>query len=68
MANKILKSYRVLYGDTQTDLAEYLGISLARYNLKENGSAKFTLEEAKKISDRYGKKIEDIFFAETLHA
>lgn len=60
--NRLLKSYRVKFGDTQDDLANYLGITLNSYHNKENGKTQFTLNEARKISLKYNKKIEDIFF------
>lgn len=61
--NRILKSLRAEYGDTQQDLAKYLGITVNTLNLKENGKYKFTLEEALKVSKRYKRPIEAIFFA-----
>lgn len=44
-------------------MAAILGLETkAAYYKKETGSVKFTLAEAKKISDFFGLKIEDIFF------
>lgn len=60
--NRFLKSLRVQLGDTQQIVANYLNISVNTYNFKENGKYKFTLEEAHKLSIRYKKTIEDIFF------
>ena len=57
-----LKALRAEFGDTQQDLADYLGITVNTLNLKENGKYNFTLEEALKISQRYKKPIESIFF------
>lgn len=63
MINRKLKSLRVKYGDTQTDLAEFLGIRVSTFNFKENGKSEFTLSEAYKISQKYNCTIEEIFFA-----
>lgn len=60
--NRNLKSVRIKFGDTQQDLAKYLGITINTLNLKENGKYKFTLDEALMISKRYNKTIEEIFF------
>jgi len=44
-------------------MAEILGLSTkSAYYKKENGRVKFTLSEAKKISDFFGISIEEIFF------
>lgn len=61
--SKVLKSLRARYGDTQQDLADFLGISVNTLNFKENGKYKFTLDEAYKISKRYKTPLEEIFFA-----
>lgn len=63
--NKVLKSLRARYGDTQQDLADFLGITVNTLNFKENGKYKFTLEEAYKISQKYKTPLEEIFFKET---
>lgn len=47
---------------TQKNIADYLGMSLANYNKKENCSVKFSLAEAKALADLFGTSIEDIFF------
>ena len=45
-------------------MAELLGLKTrAAYYKKESGSVKFTLEDAKKISDFFGVPVEEIFFA-----
>ena len=44
-------------------MAELLGLKTkAAYYKKENGRVKFTLTEAKKISDFFHSSIEEIFF------
>lgn len=60
--NRELKSLRAKYGDTQGDLAEILGITVNTFNSKENGKTSFTVDEAIKISKRYNKPVEEIFF------
>lgn len=57
------------HGDNQSDLAEYLGISLSRLNAKinETDGAQFNQEEIKKIKIRYSLTIEQvdlIFFSD----
>lgn len=64
MVNRKLKSLRAKYGDTQTDLAEFLGIRVSTFNFKENGRTDFTLDEAYKIAKKYKKTIEEIFFTQ----
>lgn len=60
--NRTLKSLRIRFGDTQQNLAEFLGIGINTYNFKENGKNAFTLEEARKISLKYNMPMEEIFF------
>ncbi|OFM79770.1 MULTISPECIES: helix-turn-helix transcriptional regulator [Staphylococcus] len=48
-------------GDTQKGVAQKLGISPQRYQLKETGKANFTLPEAKILSEMYGMSIDDLF-------
>ncbi|MCH4331166.1 helix-turn-helix transcriptional regulator [Staphylococcus haemolyticus] len=48
-------------GDTQRKVAQKLGISSQRYQLKESGKAYFTLPEAKILSEMYGMSIDDLF-------
>lgn len=60
-------AYPMLYitrkekGDTQKKVAQKLGISPQRYQLKEGGKAYFTLPEAKILSEMYGMSIDDLF-------
>lgn len=59
-----LRWLRQEHGLTCEDMAKLLGLETkAAYSKKELGRTKFTLSEAKKISDVLGLKIEDIFFA-----
>jgi hypothetical protein len=51
-----------LHGDTQGDLADYIGISLQRLNAKINGTngAKFDMDEVKKIKMKYNLTAEQV--------
>lgn len=57
-----VKELRELLGKKQEFMADFLGISVPNYCKKESGSVKWSLEEAGKLSDFFGKTIEDIFF------
>ncbi len=46
---------------SQERTANELGITLKTYNLKENGKADFTLEEAIRLLELFNCKFEDIF-------
>ena len=64
--NKLLRSVMILYGDTNRDLAKYLGISQQSVSSKinENGT-EFRQGEIAKIKDRYSlsaEQINNIFF------
>jgi len=61
--NRKLKSLRVMLDLTQEDLAQILSMHEVTYNRKEQGLSKFSLDEAKIISDYFGESIEKIFFA-----
>ena len=56
-----LKGKRVEKGMTQTDMAKQIGIAVATYNHKENGSATFSFNEILKILNILECKFEDIF-------
>ena len=56
-----LKAKRVEKGLTQTEMAKRIGIAIATYNHKENGSATFSFNEILKILDILDCKFEDIF-------
>lgn len=56
------------YGDNQTDLANYIGISVQRFNAKLNGTggAEFTQGEICKVKEKYNltsEEVDVIFFA-----
>ncbi len=57
-----VKELRENAGLKQDFMAEMLGISSANYCKKENGAIKYSLPEAKKIADYFGRSIEEIFF------
>ena len=68
MNRNMLVSFMKLHGDNQSDLAEYLGISLQRCNAKINGTggAVFDMVEIAKIKQKYNMSAEQIdmtFFA-----
>ena len=67
MNKNLLVSKMKLFGDTQEDLALFIGISLTRFNAKlnETGGAQFNQGEIQKIKDRYeltGEEVDAIFF------
>jgi putative transcriptional regulator len=62
-----LKAYRMLHALKQEEVAKHLGMSLSTYNCKENGSRKFTVDEAKKVCDYFGVSIEEIFFNQSVN-
>jgi len=57
-----LKALRVEHDMTQEEVSSMLKIHEATYNRKEQGLSKFTLDEAKQLSDFFGLTIEQIFF------
>lgn len=58
-----LKQYRKSKYVTGEVLSKLLGLqTISAYHKKENGKVPFTLEEAKKISDFFNKKIDYLFF------
>lgn len=66
MNKKLFRSIMVLHGDTNEDLAEYLGISSASVSAKinENGT-EFKQGEIARIQRRYklsAEQLEAIFF------
>lgn len=67
MNKLLLKSHMAKRGDTQSALADAMGLSLSRLNAKinETGGAEFTQTEIAFICNRYklsGSEIMKIFF------
>ncbi|ALU14497.1 HTH domain-containing protein [Eubacterium limosum] len=57
-----IKELRKQSGKTQAEMAKILGLSSANaYSLKERGERRFSIEEARVLSDVFGMDIEDIF-------
>ena len=67
MNKELLRSIMVLYGDTNKDLADYLGISEQSVSNKINeNETEFKLSEIRKIKKRYNltkDQVDLIFFA-----
>lgn len=66
MDSSLMKSYIVRNDDTQTALAEYLGIALSTLNAKINGQTAFRQNEIMAIKKRYNltaAEVDRIFFA-----
>lgn len=60
---KKLKEIRNSQKVSAEKMASILGLETkAAYYKKENGSVKFTLSEARKVSNFFGLTIEEIFF------
>ena len=62
MPNRKLKAERELKNVNQSDVAEFLGISLGTYYNKENGKTEFTISEAKRLSEYFGVSVLELFF------
>lgn len=63
MVNKnMLVSKMKLFGDTQETLANFIGVSLSRFNAKLNGTdgAEFTQGEIAKIKEKYNLTDEEV--------
>lgn len=62
-----IKELRKQSGKTQAEMAKILGLSSANaYSLKERGERRFSIEEARVLSDVFGMDIEDIFFGNSI--
>lgn len=59
-----LRAFREEKGAKQEEMAALLGISEPNYCKKESGMVKVSLLEAKKLSEFFGKSIEEIFFSQ----
>lgn len=53
MAELKFKGWLVINGITQRELAEVLGISFQSVNKKVNGKEDFSMEQARKICNKY---------------
>ena len=66
MNKELLRSFMVLFGDTNKDLAEYLGITEQSVSAKINeNKTEFKKKEIAKICERYklnAEQIKAIFF------
>lgn len=62
MQKNELVSVMKKHGDNQSDLAEYIGISLQRFNAKLNGKdgADFTRSEIEKVKEKYNLTADDV--------
>lgn len=60
---KRLRKIRREAGISQSEMADYLGISTQAYHMKESGKSSLKLEEAKKIADILESDIEKLFFS-----
>ena len=58
-----IKNFRESQNLKQEDFAKIINVSTVNYSKKENGIVKFSLREARLISQHFNKPIEDIFFA-----
>ncbi len=69
MNSNLLKAKMAEYGDTQAQLAAYIGISASNLNDKINGKVSFRQSDIAAIRKRYNLSAEDvdlIFFGNEL--
>lgn len=57
-----IKHFREMQNLKQEDIAKIIDVSAVNYSKKENGLVKFSLAEARAISQYFKKPIEAIFF------
>lgn len=57
-----VRELRKSKGLKQEDIAKIIGTSMVNYSKKENGIVRFSLIEAKLLSDFFSLPIEEIFF------
>lgn len=50
----------------QQDMADILGMSVSTYSKKENGDLRFSLKDAKVISDYFHESMESLFFTDDI--
>ena len=62
-----LKGLMVEKNITQKELAQILQMSITTLNFKINGKSDFNVKEAKKISNFFGKTIEEIFYIDEIN-
>lgn len=58
-----VKAFRESLGMKQEEFAKIISVSAVNYSKKENGLVKFSLNEARQISEHFHRPIESIFFA-----
>lgn len=58
-----VKAFRESLGMKQEEFAKIINVSTVNYSKKENGAVKFSLNEARQISEFFHAPIETIFFA-----
>jgi len=69
MAYEKLREIRNKKGVTARDMADLLGLMTeAAYYKKETGIIKFSIEEAKLVSNRLETPIDEVFFADEVSA
>lgn len=61
--NSKIKELRISKGLSCNQMAQLIGVTKATYSKKENGLVRFSLDEAKIISDKFQETIEHIFFS-----
>ena len=59
MATHTVESARRRIGKTQKECADYLGINVTNFSLKENGKQKWELEQAFKFVEFINKYLEN---------
>ena len=57
---KLLSSKMALFGDTQQELANALGVSISSLNAKINDKSMFNADEITKIKERYHLTPDDV--------
>lgn len=62
MRKNWLESKMKIFGDTQSTLAEALGITVQALNAKMNGRNEFTRSEIQMIKERYHLTAEEVDF------
>ncbi len=62
MKKNLLEAKMKIHGDIQSDLAEYLGITLQTFNRKLNkkGGSRFDEDEIRMIAERYNLTSEEV--------